>query len=386
VTTSLEEYQRQLGSLRADRSNGHAKPHKTCLLLAVIDLVAKGDITSNKIVFSRALKQQFTKHFDQYKQGNDKDDPSQPFFYLESAPFWHHHPAAKYLDEYQRRTTDRKHGGGGVIERIIEYAYVDDELFSFMQSSIVRPQLLTALLENSEDLSLRFQRWAFGVGKSEKTIKNYLGALNGSVVNWLHNAGLGGQAFTQINNLSEYKAISAQATQLEIFEIRNTKGKGMYSAAIKLYGDFLADVIGDTTTEDIQAISRDNHLTSTEKAILVNARRGQGQYRNNLINYWGGCAVTGHTNQRFLVASHIKPWRVADNAERLDPYNGLLLTPNLDKAFDLGYISFEETGTIRISKELENYATLGVQSDLYVPLEREHQDYLAYHRDQCFRG
>ena len=29
--------------------------------------------------------------------------------------------------------------------------------------------------------------------------------------------------------------------------------------------------------------------------------------------------------------SHIKPWRDADNQERLDAYNGLLLLPNYDK-------------------------------------------------------
>lgn len=386
MSASLAEYQRQLGSLRADRSSGHAKPHKMCLLLAVIDLIANGEITNNKIVFNDALKQQFTKHFDQYKHGNDKDDPSQPYFYLESAPFWHHQLVADHSEEYERRITDRKHGGPGVVGRIIEYAYVDDELYRFMQSPIVRPQLLTALLENSEDLSRRFERWALGVGKSEKTIKNYLGALNGSVVNWMTDAGISGQALTTINSLSDYKTLTDQAKQLEIFEIRDSKGKGMYSAAIKLYGEFLVDITGDTVTEDIQDISQDNSLTVTEKTILVNARRGQGEYRNNLINYWGGCAVTGYTNQRFLVASHIKPWRVASNSERLDPYNGLLLTPNLDKAFDLGYISFSDTGGVQLSKELENSVSLGINPAMKLVLTQQHQEYLAYHREYLFKG
>jgi len=386
VSTSLGQYQQQLGSLRADRSSGHAKPHKMCLLLAVIDLIAEGKITSNKIVFNDTLRLYFTKHFEHYKQRNDKDDPSQPFFYLESALFWHHQHSAEQQEEYEQRIADRKHGGPGVIGRIIDYAYVDEELFGFMQSPIVRPQLIGALLENSEDLSLRFQRWALGIGKTEKTIKNYLGALNGSVPKWMQESGFKPQALTVINNLTDYKTLTAQAKSLELFEVRDSKGKGMYSAAIKLYGDFLVDMCGDTVTEDIQTISKDNSLTTTEKAILVNARRGQGQYRNNLINYWGGCAVTGYNNQRFLVASHIKPWRVANNTERLDKYNGLLLTPNLDKAFDLGYISFAETGKVQLSKELANRVSLGLMPSMKIILAEQHQEYMSYHRAVVFKS
>ena len=55
-----------------------------------------------------------------------------------------------------------------------------------------------------------------------------------------------------------------------------------------------------------------------------------------------------------LVASHIKPWRDADNIERLDQYNGFLLLPNLDKVFDLGFITFRATGEIIVSKQIES--------------------------------
>jgi 5-methylcytosine-specific restriction protein A len=55
-----------------------------------------------------------------------------------------------------------------------------------------------------------------------------------------------------------------------------------------------------------------------------------------------------------LKASHIKPWRDSDNAERLDIYNGLLLIPNLDSAFDKGYISFDDGGKIIISDMIKD--------------------------------
>ena len=47
-----------------------------------------------------------------------------------------------------------------------------------------------------------------------------------------------------------------------------------------------------------------------------------------------------------LIASHIKPWKDSDENERLDIDNGLLLCPNHDKAFDRGYISFDDNGLI----------------------------------------
>ena len=83
-----------------------------------------------------------------------------------------------------------------------------------------------------------------------------------------------------------------------------------------------------------------SQIDETQKSTLINARVGQGQFRKKLIDYWNGCAVTGFTDTRFLVASHIKPWRSSSDRDRLNEFNGLLLLPNLDKAFDLGFISF----------------------------------------------
>lgn len=67
-----------------------------------------------------------------------------------------------------------------------------------------------------------------------------------------------------------------------------------------------------------------------------------------------------------------------------DPLSGLSL-PNLDKVFDPGYISFEESGRIWISNELEDADMLGVHAGSCVKLEDKHQGYLAYHRDVVFR-
>lgn len=88
-----------------------------------------------------------------------------------------------------------------------------------------------------------------------------------------------------------------------------------------------------------------------------------------------------------LVASHIKPWSVSDNFERLDPYNGLLLLPNYDKLFDLGYITFDPQGRIVCSRLLDNIdrKTMGITPDLRLTkVEERHIQYLKYHYEHCF--
>jgi predicted restriction endonuclease len=90
-----------------------------------------------------------------------------------------------------------------------------------------------------------------------------------------------------------------------------------------------------------------------------------------------------------LRASHIKPWRDATHLERLDPFNGLLLTPNLDQAFDLGLISFTEKGDIVIAQALttELQLALGINAQCRLrSLHDRHLNYLAWHREHVFRS
>lgn len=98
------------------------------------------------------------------------------------------------------------------------------------------------------------------------------------------------------------------------------------------------------------------------------------------------CSLSGCESLGFLVASHIKPWKVSDNKERLDKFNGLLLLANLDKAFDLGFISFEENGQIILFSRIEKPEVLGVHNKMHVELEDGQQEYMAYHREKVFES
>jgi HNH endonuclease len=88
-------------------------------------------------------------------------------------------------------------------------------------------------------------------------------------------------------------------------------------------------------------------------------------------DYWKGCSVTAFPRIDLLVASHIKPWKASNNFERLDVFNGLLLLPNLDRAFELGYISFNEKGTIIISPTLEHPELIGIDSTMRLNVASE---------------
>jgi hypothetical protein len=91
-----------------------------------------------------------------------------------------------------------------------------------------------------------------------------------------------------------------------------------------------------------------------------------------------------------LRASHCKPWRDANNDERLDGENGLLLTPDVDHLFDRGFISFEDNGTLLVSPVVHREALhrMGLDEEL---LRRNvggfsegQRSYLAFHRDSVF--
>lgn len=130
---------------------------------------------------------------------------------------------------------------------------------------------------------------------------------------------------------------------------------------------------------------------TTEAERLVVQRVGQNLFRDGLLDLWEGrCAVTGLAVPPLLRASHIKPWADCDtDAERLDVYNGILLAPQLDAAFDAGFISVLDDGAVVVAPELEADACrlLGVDSPLRVHrLADGHRTYLPWHRQKVFRG
>jgi hypothetical protein len=135
-------------------------------------------------------------------------------------------------------------------------------------------------------------------------------------------------------------------------------------------------------------VRNDPGLDETTRKAVVEARRGQGRFRQNVEAVEERCRVTGVTDPRLLRASHIKPWRsCSTSTERLDGNNGLLLCPNVDHLFDRGYISFRDDGTVLVSPLVDaaQIALLGVATAPNVGLFNSGQaTYLAFHRESVF--
>lgn len=133
------------------------------------------------------------------------------------------------------------------------------------------------------------------------------------------------------------------------------------------------------------------NVAGTEVERMVRQRVGQNKFRNAMLDYWGGCcAVTGVSIPEVLRASHAKPWaECATDAERLDVFNGFLLSANLDALFDRFLISFDEEGLLIVSPMLSatDLHSLGISLHMRLrwvnPL---HQPYLKLHRDRLDLG
>lgn len=233
---------------------------------------------------------------------------------------------------------------------------------------------------------MNFYDWMIHNGLSKSSAKNYDGALHGSLSEWAMNSGLISGPLIALTSSSAFGALSAKIQELPVFKERNARGHHMYSATLSQFAAYLARNGSDDIQADLEQIIDDPTTTTTEKTALIKSRVGQGSFREKVLLHWSSCAVTGFRDISLLVASHIKPWKKSTNSERLDPWNGLLLSPNLDKAFDKGFITFEMNGAIRLSPLFTEAAKLGITPSLRVALTPEHEKYMAHHRAEEFRN
>jgi len=141
--------------------------------------------------------------------------------------------------------------------------------------------------------------------------------------------------------------------------------------------------VGDSSLDEVAGNVDINVPSETERRGLVKSRIGQGWYRDKILKKWKHqCAVTKVALPAILIASHILPWRDATNEQRLDPENGILLSPNLDALFDQHLISFADSGDIIFSKKINEKTTisLGINRKMKIDVTEGMKKYLAMHR------
>jgi len=147
----------------------------------------------------------------------------------------------------------------------------------------------------------------------------------------------------------------------------------------------LNDVVSES--EIVYQIKR-TAIAETIKDQLIKARVGQGRFRMEVEEIERQCRMTGLDDRKFLIASHIKPWKDSTDFERLDGNNGLLLSPHVDKLFDNGHITFSNEGDIIIPnlrvKEIMHVWKLNTEMNVGSFTDRQ-KEYLGYHRSRVIK-
>lgn len=139
--------------------------------------------------------------------------------------------------------------------------------------------------------------------------------------------------------------------------------------------------------EEVQNVQKE---TDSQKEVRK-ARDGQGKYREQLLEQCRYCPFSMISDERLLIASHIKPWAASNDTEKVDPYNGYILSPLFDKLFDRGFITFTENRHVLLSEFISPYTwkQIGIKNDSFIshlPMDEKRIEYLKFHQNSVFKG
>ena len=156
------------------------------------------------------------------------------------------------------------------------------------------------------------------------------------------------------------------------------------------YGPQKQDELG---TEEGAFLPED--FTGETRQVLTAQRIKQHFFRRAVLStYRGRCCMSGLSEQRLLIASHIVPWS-RDKTNRLNPSNGLCLSAIHDRAFDKGLISLTDDLRVMLSNDLIARDEPFIKAT-FLPLQgrqiempdrfRPEPAFLARHRAEVFLG
>lgn len=165
--------------------------------------------------------------------------------------------------------------------------------------------------------------------------------------------------------------------------------KGNLCFYFRLFADYFGEVEHPYVIEVQEEEISESDVPIEEKKQLIKARIGQGEYRTRLLAECPFCPITLVSDDRLLIASHIKPWAISSDFEKTDPKNGFMLTPTFDRLFDRGFLSFTNDKKTILSPFLSNmtYSKLGISDNKiisHLPIEGR-EAYLEYHRNKILK-
>ena len=143
---SLERLRGQIRSLRRSRQAGREKPHKPVMLLALLDLLDRGAVTTNQFYFDTLLIDRFSILFAAVAKIGDWRQAAPPFFHLRTSGFWAHQPKQGREKAY----ADLRSSGGGYrrIRDNIEFAFFEEWAWNVVVDPANRTVLRELVLDH----------------------------------------------------------------------------------------------------------------------------------------------------------------------------------------------------------------------------------------------
>ena len=178
---------------------------------------------------------------------------------------------------------------------------------------------------------------------------------------------------------------------LKLLPIENQSSTPIYYFRILLDYQFRSIVHPQLSLSSTEIISKEKKEKVVKKTI---SREGASKYRKQVIEHMMQCPFTKISDDRLLIASHIKPYNICMKEDKpreaTDYLNGLALSPTYDKLFDQGYITFSDKGELLCGTQLSAYTWEKLNIDpnaknvmrIY-PENRE--KYLDFHRQNVFQ-
>lgn len=151
----------------------------------------------------------------------------------------------------------------------------------------------------------------------------------------------------------------------------------------------------NTSVEELNNIEINDLPKGKSREQLIKTRVNQSFFRRSILaSYNNTCCITGIKITDFLIAGHIKPWSI-DEANRLNPQNGIAINALHDKAFENGLLTITTDYKIKVSstlfkqkkeKSINDYFLKYDGNEIILPSRfLPDKEFLEYHNSERFQ-
>jgi len=123
-------------------SKRHERPHKPCMILALLDLIESGAVTDGRVFWSNQVRELWNAWFEVVHRPQDKATPENPFFYLRGDGVW----TPFGLDELGRETPLQAPPKVRELDAERIYARVDESLLALASNPAGRAAIFNVIV------------------------------------------------------------------------------------------------------------------------------------------------------------------------------------------------------------------------------------------------